>query len=401
MSRRIDAAPWVMLGVAMLAQAGSSVLQQGLGSIAPLFQAEWALSRAELGVLLGAVNVGVLLASLPAGQLVDRVGERRPMIAGPLGVGVVSLLASLSPSPWLLTAVLVVAGAFLASQAPSGGKAMLLWFPARVRGLAMSLRQASVTLVGILGALTLPALAAALGWRGALAAAGAFSIGAAAVVALCYHEPPALSVTPPRERLGLRAIPHLLHDRSLVATLALGPILVCGQWIVVPYLGLFLYERFGWSVAEAASYLAIAQLGGMLGRVAWGLASDLIWAGRRKPALGLLVPASALGSLGLALLPNTAPAVLVGALAFALGVSAIGWNGLLLAYIAEQAGPYRAGTALGLSLTMIFVSGVLAPPLFGLAVDRAGSYTPAWLGLSVVLLAGLALFPLMREVARD
>ena len=64
----------------------------------------------------------------------------------------------------------------------------------------------------------------------------------------------------------------------------LGPLLVAGQWTVVPYLGLYLYERFGWPVTEAAAYLALAQVGGVVGRIGWGLASDVVWGGRRKPA---------------------------------------------------------------------------------------------------------------------
>ncbi|MBX5491858.1 MAG: MFS transporter [Chloroflexi bacterium] len=385
----------------MLAQIGSSFLHQGLPSLGPLFQAEWALSRGELGVVLGAINVGVLLASVAAGQLVDRVGERGPMALAPAGAGVLAVLASLSPTPWLLTLALVAVGGFVALAAPSGGKATLLWFPPRVRGLAMSLRQTAVSIGGVTAALVLPPCAGAFGWRGALLVAGGIG-GLGALVALAlYREPPHSGPLALREGMGWRAIPYLLHDRSLTATLLLGPLLVAGQWTVLPYLTLFLYERFGWSVSESARYLALAQLGAIIGRVAWGVASDLVWNGRRKPALGVIVPASALGTLGLAVLPPWTPAAVVALLALALGATVIGWNGVLLTYVAEQAGPYRAGTALGLLTTTVFGGAVLAPPLFGWLVDRFGSYTPAWLALSAILLAGLALFPLLREVGTE
>ena len=75
----------------------------------------------------------------------------------------------------------------------------------------------------------------------------------------------------------------------------------------------------------------------------------------------------------------------------------VGWNALVLTFQAEQAGPDRAGTALGLGITVIFFGAVLIPPVFGLLVDRLGSYQPAWLLVSVVLLSGLLLIPLMRE----
>ncbi|HZU07625.1 MAG TPA: MFS transporter [Chloroflexota bacterium] len=389
-----------MLAVAVAAQLGCSYIHQGLPALAPLLQAEWALSRAELGVLAGAMSVGVLLLSAAAGGLVDRLGERPLLIAGPLGVAAATFLASLSPSPLALTLSLAIAGAFLATGGPAGGKAMLVWFPTRIRGFAMGLRQTSVPLAGVVAGLTLPLLAASLGWRGALGAGALLAALAALLVALVYREPPTPAIAGRAEHTGPGALRALLRDRSLLATIALGPVLVTGQWTIVPYLGLYLYERFGWPVAIAAGYLALAQAGGVLGRIGWGLASDLVWRGRRKPVLALIPPAGALGILALAFLPAGASPVLVAVLALALGASVIGWNGLLLAFLAEQAGPARAGTAIGLGITVIFVSAVAIPPAFGWLVDRTGSYTVGWLVLSAVLLAALGLFPLIREAPR-
>lgn len=390
-----------MLGVAVVSQIGASYVHQGLPALAPLLQAEWSLSRAELGVVLSAINVGVLLTSAAAGHVVDRLGERPLLVAGPLGVAAATLLAAFSPGPLLLTLALAGAGVALGTCAPSGGKAMLVWFPPRIRGLAMGLRQTSIPLAGVIAAPTLPLLALALGWRGALVVGAVIGALSALLVVVAYHDPPERgTAVAHHERAGLAAFPALLRDRSLLATILLGPVLVAGQWTVVPYLGLYLYERFGWSVTEAAAYLALAQVGGVVGRIGWGLASDVVWGGRRKPALLLVPPVGALGALGLATLSHETPAWVVAALAVAMGASVIGWNGLLLAYVAEQAGPHRAGTAIGLAVSIIFIGAVVYPPAFGWLVDRAGSYQPAWLVLSVVLLGGLALFPCMREVAR-
>jgi sugar phosphate permease len=203
--------------------------------------------------------------------------------------------------------------------APSGGKAMLVWFPPRVRGLAMGLRQTSIPLAGVLAAATLPLLALGLGWRGALVVGAVIGALSALLVAVVYHDPPERgTVVPPHERTGLAALPAMLRDRSLLASIMLGPVLVAGQWTVVPYLGLYLYERFGWSVTEAAGYLALAQVGGVVGRIGWGLASDVVWGGRRKPALMLVPPVGALGALGLAALSHDTSAWVVGLLAVAM-----------------------------------------------------------------------------------
>jgi sugar phosphate permease len=390
-----------MLAVAVAAQTGASFIHQGLPALGPLLQAEWALTRAEFGVVASALNIGVLLTSAAAGQLVDRVGERPVLAVGPLGVAACTLLCTLSPSPLVLTLSLVAAGGFLATCAPSGGKAILLWFPTRLRGLAMGLRQTSIPLAGVAAAVGLPLVAAAVGWRGALAVSAAIAAMGGLLIWLLYRDPPSPASVATAGRTGFSAIPALLRDRSLVATIALGPALVAAQWTVVAYMGLYLYERFGWSVVAAATYLAVAQLGGVLGRLAWGFASDHVWSGRRKPALAFIPPAGALALVGLALLPPGASTGLVAALALALGLTAIGWNGLFLTFLAEQAGPGRAGTAIGLGVSAVFLGAVVSPPLFGWIVDRTGSYQLAWLLVAGVLVAALALFPLMRDVTPE
>jgi sugar phosphate permease len=192
-----------------------------------------------------------------------------------------------------------------------------------------------------------------------------------------------------------------LRSRTSSGTAALGPILVAGQWTLVPYLGLYLYERLGWPLEVAAGYLALAQVGGFVGRIGWGTVSDLLWHGRRKPALALICPVGAACAVALAILPVGAPAALVGLVAVVMGAAVIGWNGLFVAYVAEQAGAHRAGTALGLTTSVVFLGAVLYPPLFGWIVDRAGSYQPAWLLLAGLLVAGLGLFPFMREATRS
>jgi sugar phosphate permease len=387
-----------MLAVALAAQVGCSYVHQGLAALAPLFQTEWALSRAEVGGVVSAMNWGVLLASVLAGQLVDRLGERPMLVAGPLGVGLLVLAASLSPTPLVLGACLGGAGVFLAANSPAGAKAMVAWFPPRQRGFAMGVRQTAVPLAGALAAATLPWLATPWGWRGALVAGGLLALATALTALTWYRDPP--QAGPAHSPTGWATIPQLLADRSLLATLLLGPVLVAGQWSVVSYLGLYLYERFAWPVALAASFLALAHAGGVVGRLALGIASDTLAQGRRKPVLALVPPLGALGVLALALLPPTTPPLVVGGVALALGATVIGWNGVHIIYLAEQAGPHRAGTALGLALLLLFASGVAVPPLFGSLVDRLGSYQPVWLLLAGLLLAALGLIPWMREPAR-
>ena len=73
---------------------------------------------------------------------------------------------------------------------------------------------------------------------------------------------------------------------------------------------------------------------------------------------------------------------------FLIGVTGMGWSGLTGNLIAESVDPELTGTAIGLAATVIRLGPMCATPIFGLIVDRTGSYDWAW--WMVVAVAGLA-----------
>ena len=97
--------------------------------------------------------------------------------------------------------------------------------------------------------------------------------------------------------------------------------------------------------------------------------------------------------------PGTGPLVLV-PLALVFGFFGIGWNGVQHTLMAELAGPRAAGTAVGLGLAVSSLGVTLGPPVFGWCVTVAGGYRGPWIGLALVMLAGLALLALVREKSR-
>ncbi len=76
------------------------------------------------------------------------------------------LAATLFPSYAWLVLTMAVFGAGYAASTPAGGRAVLVWFD-RDRGFAMGIRQTGVPVGGLVGALTLPAVAHAAGYRAA------------------------------------------------------------------------------------------------------------------------------------------------------------------------------------------------------------------------------------------
>ena len=136
--------------------------------LAPLFvfiRADYGVSYTELGLALTAFNITTALCQTPAGFLVDRVGARSVLISG-LVVGAACLaIVGLVPSFWLLVALLTAAGALGASVNAASGRAVMQWFSARQRGLALGVRQTAIPVGGAVAALALPAVNSAAGRR--------------------------------------------------------------------------------------------------------------------------------------------------------------------------------------------------------------------------------------------
>jgi MFS family permease len=61
-----------------------------------------------------------------------------------------------------------------------------------------------------------------------------------------------------------------------------------------------------------------------------------------------------------------------------LGLTTIGYHGVLFGLMGEIVRKEVVGLATGFSLTITFLGIVLFPPFFGHLVDRLGSYSPAW-----------------------
>jgi MFS family permease len=74
--------------------------------------------------------------------------------------------------------------------------------------------------------------------------------------------------------------------------------------------------------------------------------------------------------------------------AMLIGVGAAGWNGLQVAALGEIAGPHRAGSVLGIALTVIFGASAVAPVVFGSIADHT-SLAVAWRIFAAVALLGV------------
>ncbi|MBP2475842.1 MFS family permease [Crossiella equi] len=379
---------WVVLAVGALAQGVNAASFLGLPAITPQLRAHFGLDLAQVGLLVGAVNLGNVLALVAWGLLADRYGERLVMAAGLFGTAGCLVLAGAVDSPLAAGLALLASGVFGASTNAASGRAVMTWFASGQRGLAMGVRQTATPLGAALAAVLLPAVAAWWQAPAAFLALAALNLLVGVAVAVWVREPPGLDrvVVPVRGGLGLLRDPRMLR-LSLVSGLLVVPQFVGAAMLVE------LLHRYGLALGAAGGLLAVAQVLGGAGRLANG-----VWSDRVGSRLGPLRTVS-LGVFGLyalaalldplhGVLPVWLPVmVLLPAVALA-----ISWNGLAITAAGELAPPGRTGVAMAVQNTANYVSASLTPALAGWTASGVG--WPAALGLAAA--GGLLAWVLLR-----
>jgi predicted MFS family arabinose efflux permease len=152
------------------------------------------------------------------------------------------------------------------------------------------------------------------------------------------------------------------------------------------FLVVYLHDYVGMEVVAAGLMLAAAQVGGVVGRIVWGLVADR-W-GDPVRLLGVLGLAMAGAALLTAAFTAAWPLALVVAVCVAFGATAVGWNGVYLAHIARLALPGRAAELTGGTSFFTFGGVMIAPAAVSAVLSLGGSYALAFIVLALVTLAG-------------
>ncbi|MGH3615132.1 MAG: MFS transporter [Pseudonocardia sp.] len=384
---------WVVLAVGTLAQASTAAHFLGLAAVTPALRSHFGLGLAGVGALIGVISVGVVTTLIAWGSAADRFGERSVMTIGLLGAAAALGGTALVDDPVRAGVVLLLAGASGAAVNAASGRAVLTWFPARRRGLAMAVRQTSVPAGAGVAALTLPPIAAGSGIPAVFATLAGICLVAAVAVAVWIREPPDQPARTARPRSRARAV---LTDPRLLRLGLAGALLVVPQFLGSVLLVEVLIAGDGLSIAVAGALLAVTQALGALGRLGNGMWSDRV-ASRLGPLR--IVAVMIAGGFASAAAVQPGPAPLLAAVLVPSAALAISWNGLVFTAAGELAPPGRAATAMAVSNTANYMSAAATPVLGGLVAQVAG--WPAMLATGAVAAAGavVALHRLAEPVA--
>ncbi len=369
-----------LLATGIMAQMGAALVQQGVAIISLRIRTNMNLDLSQMGLLSSATLAGVFVGMLFAGRLVDRRGPRWLLTRGVAVMAVFVVLAGLITSYVPLLAVLFAIGVTSAAVPLSSSRSIFEGFRNSARGLVMSLRQTGVPIGGILAALLLPLALVRLPLR-------LVWVGLALVLvltsAIFFFQLPRQWQSRAAGGQSLKGILPAIWPTLL------SWMLVSGQYTVIAYIIPDLHASLGWTTALGGVGLAVAQVGGITGRLMAGTLTDFT-GGRRAPVLIALAFLASLASAGVALLPRGIGIFPVLLVLFLLGLGTIGWSSTTNLWAAECVPLARSGEAMSWPSAASFLGSALYPPLFGHVIDLTHRFSDAWFALALWLgLAGL------------
>jgi len=357
----------------------------------PLLKARLGIGFVELGLALTVANILSVVAQLPVGYLVDRIGSRRMLVVGLLVSGLAFVWFGLAPSyPHLLIAMAFIG---LANSVfhPADYAILSAIVPASRVGRAFSIHTFSGFLGNAIAPVTLLAIAAGFGLNVALIAAGA--IGLVVSVPLIMGravDSPSRSVMPMAQAGRGNGLTSILTPAIIGLTGFFALLSLSGSGISnfsVAALG----SAFG-TPLSVANVALTAYLGAQaIGVLAGGFVADMTRRHAEVAALGYAVNAGivlCIGTLGLGIVP------LMAAMA---GAGLLG--GLIMPsrdmLVRAAAPPGAVGRTFGIVTSGFSIGGMVGPLMFGLIMDHGA---PQWVfGASVIVMLVTAAVALIGE----
>lgn len=371
---------WSMLAIALAATTSANVFINGVAFLIPTLQSERGLNLASAGLLSSMAGFGLVVTLIAWGYVVDRIGERFVLAVGSALIAAATVGAAAVESLWAVGVFLFLGGMAAASSNSASGRLVVGWFPPNQRGLVMGIRQAATPLGVALGALVIPRIAENYGVSAALLFPAAVCGISAVVCAVAVVDPP----RPPRAEATHEVLANPYRESGLLWRIhAVSLLLVVPQAVLWTFTLVWLMTERGWSAQSAGAMVTVAQVLGAGGRVAAGRWSDLLGS-RLRPIRAIALAAAV--TMGLFALTDWLDSPTSVALMVIAAVITVSDNGLAFTAIAEIAGPFWSGRALGTQNTSQHLASAVAAPLFGGLIGMVG-YSAAF--------AVCALFPLV------
>jgi MFS family permease len=354
---------------ALATACGAHALHDGFTDLIyvllPVWQSEFGLGYAEVGLLRGAYAGAMASLQYPAGLLAEKFGAPLVLAAGTALTAAAFFFAGAVAGFVTLVAVLVIGGIGASVQHPVASAVVARAFAGARSRIALG----NYNFAGDIGKMTLPAgtalLLTWLHWRPTLAILGAVGLLAAAAIFILT---PRDADTPPREKTTADArqpgARTMTPRRGFSLLLSIGIIDSATRMAFLTFLPFALIAK-GASLAVIGLALALVFAGGAAGKI---VCAHL---GARFGVLATVILTEGMTALGIAaLLPLPLTAAL--ALLPLIGIALNGTSSVLYGTVPELIEPGARARAFGIFYTATIGSGAVAPALYGILSDNIG-----------------------------
>lgn len=350
------------------------------GVLAADLLAEFDADRWQIGALVTATAIVGALVSPVFGAVTDKVGATRStayvLLTGAATLGLISI----SPTLIVLFAATLLSGVPQGWSNPATNALIVENVPQGNRGVITGIKQSGVQVSIFLGGLALPALAALVNWRAAVAT---FLI--LPVVGLLGLRPSQTQSRVERHERRSTLVPPFVQWVT-----AYGFLLGLGTSAMLTFLPLFAQEDQLWKDLHAGWLIAGVGFVGIAARIGWGVVSHS-WFGHGGTLriLALFTTFSAV-LLALAAADLVGSWVLIPA-AVLLGAGGLAWNAVGMLVIMDYSPAHMVGRGTGRVLFGFLLGLGIGAPLMGLSIDLFNTYLIGWAAISVIFVVAALL----------
>ncbi len=371
---------WLVLFT--LAHLAHHLLTALAGPLLPFIRADFNLDYAGSGLVLSVFSIVYGLSQLPGGWLADRLGARRLITIGIIGVAAAGVAIYFSRTYLWLLLLSSMMGFLGGGYHPAAPPLVCATAPRERRGLALGVHAVGGSAAFFVAPLVVAVTAGVWGWRTSylLMAVPALIFGIILYGLLGRFKGEAPAVKATGGAPGLVGI-SLHRFIPFVALSALGTIAV---GIAVAFLPLMLVDEFEISESSAAALLAVVYLTGIFANLGVGFLTDTF--SRRGILIFCLFVAAAAAAVF-----YTAPFPwgILGLLVI-FGILIVVLQNVAESFIMCCVTRERASSILGTYYFVTMAGSGLFTPLAGALIDRAGFRTGFGVLAAVLAVAGLA-----------
>ena len=390
---------WSLFTVLCVAGVFNAMDRPIIAILKPDMMADFGWTDSDFGDLAAVTQFSAAFAFLVTGWLVDRLGVHRSMQLGASAWSFAAMAHGWALTTWQVVAARVGLGVTEAVQTPLTIKTVAMLFAPNQRSLAFGFATLLAGAGTIAMPFVIPALALAVGWRGALVAGGIG--GLLSLVAWMWL---ARGLTQLSERSDHEPVSRPGSDAA-----AYGPILTNRQtwgiviakalsdmtwWFINFWLADYYRKEFGLSTLELAIPLAIAFAGSGLGALLAGWMSTRLlergWSVNRVRKTVMLVSALVVAPLPLVLELNSFWPV-----AIMMGVVMAGHQGFSLSIfstITDVVPEAKVGRVTAFGAFMGNMGGVAISLVTGRVLDAGFGFIPLFIFAASSYLIALAWF---------